>query len=1653
MKALLKKLVCLAVVLSLTLAMVPASVLAAGPGMLHREDAFLPQSYMTDYGEASELLRQAMVNHQESIVIYFSEDETVDFWTMSSTIEREAFAHTGNPIGGDYLREHAAVASTEGSYYTNGSAKDYEITFYLEYMTTPQQDVQTDEAVAQLLGGLSLDGKTDAEKVIAVYDWVCKNISLKQLIFNKEDKDALSTGFAAIVEREAVSAGIASVFYRLMLELGIDCRVVCGYGYNGFESWNIVCLDGKYYNVDAGLEILEGNSQDSYRYLLQGEEDYPGATKTWEYVNEEFLAKHPMSGADYALSPSECSHVYGQCDSLGYYFHRQECTLCGEARVEPHSYIYSSLDGEVHSVQCQACDLYATESHSWDEGVVTAYPTTEAVGTMTYTCLICDGKQDVELEKLGIRPEELPADEQLIAAGVMDSMIKWRLSDAGKLTIFGSGYMTGLTDEEGEQQPWDPLKLWIRTLEVEEGVLSVGTRAFRDLENLVIVKLADSVTEIGSYAFADCASLESIQFGAGLTHIWSEAFATNKNLWHVLYTGTQQQWDMVDVRNGNDRVLWPNHFCCTGDEVTGVENWTCSRCSCYHVWDDGVVTPPTCWEYGFTTFTCVQCGECYESDYSDPVAHVFTSEVTLEPTYEVPGILTYRCTLCGYSYTASIPKLEQPVDQIPATSDNQDDYNYTYGWPFDVHRSFLQWEDGGYTRVEAIEQTLVVERYDEDFRFVSRRDIPLELPMFGGIHFGDDYNILLVGQANPEEEDSVETFRIIRYTKDWIWDGSASIYGANTHFPFSAGYARFAQNGDALYIRTCHQMYKSGDGLNHQANMTICLDIPSMQVTDQYVLVRNNPFNYVSHSFNQFILMDGTDLLTVDHGDAYPRAVTLFRNDFSNGVPDSNYGGEEIYVLQIAENTGIYQKTGVCVGGFEYSDTHYLVAGNSVSQAGGIDQGESQRNIFVTATPKDSFSTGATTITWITDYDAGVDVSLGNPFLIKLTDGRFFLLWAVDGKVNCCFITSDGQLDGDVFELEGSLSDCPPVQVGDSLVWYVTHYSEPVFYTIDLHNPGQVTVPHTHPYASEITDPTCEAPGSVTYTCTECGDSYTEEIPATGHRFSRWFVTEAPTHTKEGSRCRLCLTCNYQEVSVMPVINTLEELETEHEYSRYMDETWIYTIAGAGQLFITFHEKTKLENDYDFLYIYDGDGNEIGMYSGQELAGATITVPGDTVVLHMVTDGSTEYWGFQVTQIIGGCLHRWNPWEVTKAPSEEEPGQQTATCVLCGETKTKTIEDCVPLDQLESEHPYGSDMDETWTYTQWDADALQVTFDDETWLEDGWDYLYIYDGNDNLIGSYSGSELAGNTITVPGNTVTLRLVSDGSYETWGFRVTQITPVYYGSHDHQYERELYTLPGCGTPGQNLCTCIVCGYMCMEEIPGEDHPSTHLENKKDATCGADGYTGDLICDHCGQLVSAGNVIPATGEHSYEDTVTREPACEMAGEKLLTCTVCGHTKTEEIAPIGHSYTSVTTEPSCTEGGYTTHTCSTCGDIFTDDHTEALGHSYSSVTVEPTCTEGGSTTHTCDRCGDCYTDSYTEPLGHSYVDGECQRCGQPEVTPGDVNGDGKVNVRDARALLRLLAGLAEEGEIDERAADFNGDGRINVRDVRAILKWIADM
>lgn len=97
-----------------------------------------------------------------------------------------------------------------------------------------------------------------------------------------------------------------------------------------------------------------------------------------------------------------------------------------------------------------------------------------------------------------------------------------------------------------------------------------------------------------------------------------------------------------------------------------------------------------------------------------------------------------------------------------------------------------------------------------------------------------------------------------------------------------------------------------------------------------------------------------------------------------------------------------------------------------------------------------------------------------------------------------------------------------------------------IYYIVQGSGGGEVdpspspTVPpseHVHRYASTVTtEPTCVGAGSKTYTCSECGDTYAEKIPATGHS---WTVdrTINTTYDEDGNvltqgytiyRCSVC---------------------------------------------------------------------------------------------------------------------------------------------------------------------------------------------------------------------------------------------------------------------------------------------------------------------------------------------------------------------------------------------------------------------------------------------------------------------------------------------------------------------------------------------------
>lgn len=90
--------------------------------------------------------------------------------------------------------------------------------------------------------------------------------------------------------------------------------------------------------------------------------------------------------------------------------------------------------------------------------------------------------------------------------------------------------------------------------------------------------------------------------------------------------------------------------------------------------------------------------------------------------------------------------------------------------------------------------------------------------------------------------------------------------------------------------------------------------------------------------------------------------------------------------------------------------------------------------------------------------------------------------------------------------------------------------------------------------------------------------------------------------------------------------------ESDHDYNNYADETKTFTYEGAQFLVLTFNGESKTESGYDFVYIYDGAGNEVGKYTG-DLAYTMVVVPGDTFSIRLTSDYGGVYYGYAFESI------------------------------------------------------------------------------------------------------------------------------------------------------------------------------------------------------------------------------------------------------------------------------------------------------------------------------------------------------------------------------------------------------------------------------------
>ena len=393
---------------------------------------------------------------------------------------------------------------------------------------------------------------------------------------------------------------------------------------------------------------------------------------------------------------------------------------------------------------------------------------------------------------------------------------------------------------------------------------------------------------------------------------------------------------------------------------------------------------------------------------------------------------------------------------VAAVSSNINGNEYTR-WSKPVN-SYLYVDGNDLVRVENIGGQIIVEKYNSNFEVMSSKRLNSDIAdLWGGFFAGKNENYIITGKINNAESNNGEVIRIYKYGKNWDLIDQAVISGANTKVPFDAGSLRCAESDGILYIHTCHKMYRSNDGLNHQSNMLISLRESDMKIADINYQVSNNNTGYVSHSFNQFILIDNDkNIVTVNHGDAFPRAVVLskYRSKADNSGRFNN-GVNNVFLLQMNGYQG-NNSTGACVGGFAESQNYYITSFNYDGIGG--DQNDynsivTKRNLHVTFTQKNNLNT-----TLVTINSSNNNYSIGTPIIVPADLNGGYILWnemtfnngkfTPNGTVCYTKYNDEGKLTT-TQSTKGNLSDCQPIIYNGKITWYVTDNSKPIFYTID----------------------------------------------------------------------------------------------------------------------------------------------------------------------------------------------------------------------------------------------------------------------------------------------------------------------------------------------------------------------------------------------------------------------------------------------------------------------------------------------------------------------------------------------------------------------------------------------------------------------------
>jgi hypothetical protein len=162
-------------------------------------------------------------------------------------------------------------------------------TFSFKYLTTAEEEAYVDKKVREIIDTLNVSNSGDYEKVKAVSDYIIRNVAFDSEYRHKSAYTALDSG-------TAICRGYVLLAYKMLDELSVPVRIITGTGCDKPHTWNLVAIDGLWYDLDLTWD----DTTHSSTYFLKSAADFGYHKSDAAFNSVSFTSKYPIADRSYA---------------------------------------------------------------------------------------------------------------------------------------------------------------------------------------------------------------------------------------------------------------------------------------------------------------------------------------------------------------------------------------------------------------------------------------------------------------------------------------------------------------------------------------------------------------------------------------------------------------------------------------------------------------------------------------------------------------------------------------------------------------------------------------------------------------------------------------------------------------------------------------------------------------------------------------------------------------------------------------------------------------------------------------------------------------------------------------------------------------------------------------------------------------------------------------------------------------------------------------------------------------------------------------------------------------------------------------------------------------------------------------------------------